>query len=124
MFRAHVRNVPQPVIDEARLVVPQSGQHAAATVVPADNECVRSTSTAKWIAERQFEVSMQDEIGNVAMHKYLARYHSVTAEKVQKKGPHYACGPYVSGAEGGVSLFPYPSHRVRVTNITQISSLN
>ena len=73
MLAAHVLDVAQPVIDQAELVVAQSGQHAAAAVMAADDDVLDLEHIDGELHHREaIEVGVDDDIGDVAMDEHFA----------------------------------------------------
>src|SRR5690606_10232640 len=70
---AHVLDVAQPVVDQAEALSAQDAQHAAAAVMPADDDLLDLQDVDGELQRRQaVEVGVDDQVGDVAVHEHLA----------------------------------------------------
>lgn len=77
VFLAHLLYVAQPVVDQSEPAAAQRRQHAAAAVMPADNDVFHPQHVDGKLHHRQtIQIRMDDEIGNIAMDEQLSRHQA------------------------------------------------
>src|SRR5215213_2512957 len=77
MFVNDILHVAQPVVDESELQVLHRRLHAAATMMAADDDVLYLQYIDGVLHHGQaVEVSMIDNVRDVAMHKHLTRQHA------------------------------------------------
>ena len=68
-----VMNLPKPIIDQAMPLAVERGCHAAAAVMPADDDVRNAQNLNRKLDHRQtVYIGVIDEIRDIAVNKYLA----------------------------------------------------
>jgi len=74
VFAHHIAHMTQPVVDQADAQPVESGLHAAAAIVPDDDDVFDFQDVDRVLDGGQaIEVGMNDHVGDIAMNKNLAR---------------------------------------------------
>ena len=73
----HVLNVPQPVVDQTEFLFTVRRSHAAAAIVPADDDVAHAQYFHRVLDDRQaIQVAVHHDVGDVAMHEDLTGHQS------------------------------------------------
>ncbi len=74
MLFPHVLHVAEPVVAQAQSGVLQRRPHAAAAVVPGDDDVPHLEHIHRELEDREtVEIGVHDQVGDVPMHEQLAR---------------------------------------------------
>src|SRR5690606_16428713 len=70
----NITNVPQPVVDQAEMVIVLRGLHPATTVVAAHDDVLDLQDRDGVLNNREtIEITVHDNVGDVAVHENFAR---------------------------------------------------
>ncbi len=70
MLLPHVLDVAQPVVTQAEPIAPERREHAAATVMPADDDVAHFQEIDCELHDGQtVQIRVDDEVGDVAVHE-------------------------------------------------------